>query len=87
MVVVDKILEYDFDVEVDLNRGKKLTLSRKPEIPMRKRYSRMLLPTYIDFTEQDLDNHTVVWKEADENAGTDNLCIQTPKGPFAGPVN
>jgi len=84
VVATDKMLEYPFDIEVDLNGGKELALSRKPEIPLRIRYNHNPIPTYIDFANQDLDNLAVIWKEADQNAWTDNLFIQLPKGPFSG---
>jgi predicted Zn finger-like uncharacterized protein len=84
VVVADKMLEYPFDVEVDLNAGKELTLSKKPEIPVRIRYNHKLLPMYVDLEERDLDNLTVVWKEAADGAWNDNLFIQMPEGPFSG---
>jgi hypothetical protein len=84
VVVVEKMLEYPFDVEVDLNAGKELTLSKKPEIPARIRYNHKLLPMCVDLEETDLDNLTVVWKEAAGGVWKDNLFIQMPKGPFSG---
>ena len=87
VAVAHKILDYDFDVEVDLNGGKELALSRKPEIPTRIRHEHKLIPMYSNYTDQDLDNLTVVWKESDESAWSDNLFIQLPKGPFSGHAN
>jgi predicted Zn finger-like uncharacterized protein len=84
IVVADKIFECDFEVDVDLNGGKELALSRKPEIPVRKRFDPKLVPTYKNYTDQDLDNLPVVWKEADESFWSDNLFIPLPIGPFSG---
>ena len=78
------ILEYQFEIEVDLNGGKELELARKPEIPERIRYNHQPVRNYSDFSESDLDDLDVVWKEAGESEWSDNLEIQLGKGPFSG---
>jgi hypothetical protein len=87
VVVADKILEHPFDVVVDLNQGRELTLSRKPETPKRVRFNPNPFSTYVDFSNEDLNNISVAWQEADENGWSDNLIIQLPKGPLSGHAN
>jgi hypothetical protein len=84
VVVAHKMLKFPFDVDVDLNGGNELTLSRKPEIPVRTRYDHQPLPKYVDLNERDLDDLAVAWKEAGDGAWNDNLFIQLPKGPING---
>jgi predicted Zn finger-like uncharacterized protein len=84
VVVAKKVLEYPFDVVVDLNGGKELALSRKPEIPTRIRYSNQSIRTYTDFSDTDLSNLTVKWSEGNKYSWTDFLSIQLPRGPFSG---
>jgi hypothetical protein len=69
---------------VDLNGGKELALSRKPEIPTRIRYSNQSIRTYTDFSDTDLSNLTVKWSEGNKYSWTDFLSIQLPRGPFSG---
>ena len=84
VVVAASMLECPFEIEVDLNGGQELKLSRKPELPQRIRYNHHPVSTYSDFLEPDLDDLTVAWKEAGEHKRTDNLEIQLSKGPFSG---
>jgi hypothetical protein len=72
---------------VDLNRGQELQLSHKAEIPKRIRYNHYPLKNYRNFSEPDLDNLEVAWREAGNNAWTDNLEVQLAKGPFSGQAN
>ena len=84
VVVATSMLECPFETEVDLNGGQELRLSRKPEIPKRIRYNHHPAPTYSDFSNQDLENLAVTWRDAGERERTDNLEIQLSKGPFSG---
>ena len=84
VVVAKKVLAYPFEVVVDLNGGKELALSRKPEIPTRLRYSNQPIRTYTDFSDTDLSNLTVKWSEGTKYSWTDFLSIQLPRGPFSG---
>jgi predicted Zn finger-like uncharacterized protein len=76
VVVVMETLEYPFQVQVDLNRGKKLVLSHKPESSVPVRYDRRPVPTFVNPTRQDLTNLQVRW--------ADSLSIALPRGPFSG---
>jgi predicted Zn finger-like uncharacterized protein len=87
VVVAVSMLECPFEIDVDLNGGKELALSRNPEIPTRIRYNHHPVPRFSNFTQEELDRLTVIWKEADEREWTDNLEIQLPKGPFNGQAN
>jgi predicted Zn finger-like uncharacterized protein len=84
VVVAARMLEYPFEIEADLNGGQKLRLSRKPEIPKRIRYNHQPVPTYSDFSNQDLENLAVTWRDAGKRGRADNLEIQLSKGPFSG---
>jgi len=84
VVVAKKVLEFPFEVEVDLNGGKELTLSRKPEIPTRIRYANQPIRTFSDFNDSDLGNLSVKWVEGTQYSWTDFLSIQLPRGPFSG---
>ncbi|MGB5746131.1 MAG: zinc-ribbon domain-containing protein [Desulfobacterales bacterium] len=84
VVVAASMLECPFEIEVDLNGGQEFRLSRKPEIPKRIRYNRHPVPTYSDFSNQDLENLAVTWRDAGEREWTDNLKIRLSKGPFSG---
>lgn len=84
VVVAASMLECPFEIEVDLNGGKELKLARKPEIPERIRYNHHPVSNFSDFSESDLDDLTVTWKEAGEGQWADTLEIQLGKGPFSG---
>jgi len=84
VVVAGKMLEYPFEVDVDLNGGKALTLSQKPEIPVRIRHDHQPVPTYVGFSDQDLTDLRVEWFEGNDLASSDNLLIRLPKGPYRG---
>jgi hypothetical protein len=47
VAVVDEMFDYPFEIEVDLNGGKELVLSHKPENPKRLRYDRHPMLTYM----------------------------------------
>jgi hypothetical protein len=85
--VAATVLEFPFEIEVDLNGGQELTLSHKPEVPKRIRYNHHPLTNYRNFSEPDLEDLAVEWREAGENVWTDNLEVQLPKGPFSGQAN
>jgi predicted Zn finger-like uncharacterized protein len=87
VVVAASVLEVSFEIEVDLNGGQELKLSHKPEIPKRIRYNHHPLTNYRNFSEPDLDNLMVAWREASENAWTDSLEIRLAQGPFSGHAN
>jgi predicted Zn finger-like uncharacterized protein len=87
VVVAASVLEFPFEIEVDLNRGQELQLSHKPEIPKRTRYNHHPLTNYRNFSEPDLDNLVVTWREAGKNVWTDSLEVQLAKGPFSGQAN
>jgi predicted Zn finger-like uncharacterized protein len=84
VVVVRDMLEYPFEVEVDLNGGKELVLTREAEIPARIRYNHQPIPAYVDFTDEDIQNLRVTWTEGQQDAWSDRLSIRLPKGPFSG---
>jgi len=84
VVVVRDMLEYPFEVEVDLNGGKELVLAREAEIPARIRYNHQPLPDYVDFTVEDIKNLSVTWTEEQQDGWSDRLSIRLPKGPFSG---
>jgi predicted Zn finger-like uncharacterized protein len=84
VVVTRKMLEYPFGIEVDLNQGKELVLSREPEIPARMRFNPHPIPTYVNFKTEDLENLVVKWTEARQGSWRDSLSIRLPQGPFSG---
>jgi hypothetical protein len=84
VVVVKEMLEYPFEVEVDLNGGEELALLHKPEIPKRLCYDHHSIPTYVNYTEDDLSDLVVSWKEAGGMSWTDSLNVSLPKGSFKG---
>jgi predicted Zn finger-like uncharacterized protein len=84
VVVTREVLEYPFEVEVDLNQGKELVLTREPEIPARIRFNPHPIPTYVNFSAADLDNLVVKWTEGQERSWNDSLSIKLPQGPFSG---
>jgi predicted Zn finger-like uncharacterized protein len=87
VVVAASVLEFPFEIEVDLNGGQELTLSHKPEIPKRIRYNHHPLTNYRNFSEPDLEDLVVAWREAGNKVWTDNLEVQLTKGPFSGQAN
>jgi hypothetical protein len=86
VAVVREMLEYPFEVEVDLNGGKELTLSYQPENPKRLRYDRHPILTYVNFTDDELSGLAVDWREAGVMTWTDSLNVTLPKGPFSGDI-
>jgi predicted Zn finger-like uncharacterized protein len=84
VVVTRKIFESPFEIEVDLNQGKELVLSRQPEVPVRMRYNLHPIPTYVNFTADELKDLAVVWTEGREGSWNDSLSIKLPQGPFSG---
>ena len=84
VVVATSVLEFPFEIEVDLNGGQELTLSHKPEIPKRIRYNHHPFTNYRNFSEPDLEDLVVAWREAGNNVWTDKLEVQLTKGPFSG---
>jgi hypothetical protein len=87
VVVAMEMLDYPFEVDVDLNGGKELTLRREPEIPPRVRYDRQPVTNYTNFTKQDLANLKVKWIEGGTMSWSDSLSITLPKGPFKGKID
>jgi hypothetical protein len=86
VAVVQEVFDYPFEVEVDLNQGKELVLSHKPEIPARLRYDRRPMVNYANFTDDDLTGLKVIWQEAGGMSWTDSLKVTLPKGPFSGHI-
>jgi len=84
VVVTRKTFDASFEIEADLNQGKALALAREPEVPVRRRYNLHPIPTYLNFTADDLQNLSVVWTEAKDGAWNDSLSIKLPQGPFSG---
>jgi predicted Zn finger-like uncharacterized protein len=84
VVIVREILEYAFEVEADLNRGKPLVLSKGPEIPARMRYNHHPVINYADFSPDNLKNLNVVWREGHDRAWNDSLSIELPRHSFSG---
>ncbi|MCK5486604.1 MAG: hypothetical protein KAI86_10345, partial [Desulfobacterales bacterium] len=86
VVVVQEMLDYPFELDVDLNHGKELALSHKPENPKRLRYDRHPILTYVNFTDDELSGLEVNWREAGAMTWTDSLNVTLPKGPFNGDI-
>jgi len=87
VVAVKHRRDYTFDVDVDLNGGKALELSNKPEDPKRVRYSSNPVKNYVPYTMENLENLDVEWQEGSQMSWNDNLTIQLPKAPFNGLVD
>jgi hypothetical protein len=86
VAVVQEMFDYPFDIEVDLNHGKELALSHKPENPKRLRYDRRPMVTYVNYSAKDLNDLEVTWREAGGMLWTDSLHVALPKGPFSGDI-
>ncbi|MGD2036988.1 MAG: zinc-ribbon domain-containing protein [Desulfobacterales bacterium] len=86
VAVVQEMLDYPFEIEVDLNGGKELVLSHKPENPKRLRYDRHPMVTYVNYSADDLTGLKVNWREAGGMLWTGSLHVALPKGPFKGDI-
>ena len=86
VAVVQEMFEHPFEVDADLNGGKELALSYKPENPKRLRYDRRPVTTYVNITEDELSDLKVNWREAGAMTWTDSLNVTLPKGPFSGDI-
>jgi hypothetical protein len=86
VVVVEEIFEHAFEVVADLNRGKELVLSRKPETPTRQRYDDRPMQSFASYSEKELNDLRVDWKEAGGMMWTDSLQVNLPRGPFSGDI-
>ncbi|MGD8344405.1 MAG: zinc-ribbon domain-containing protein [Desulfobacterales bacterium] len=86
VVVVEEIFEHTFEVVADLNRGKELVLSHKPETPTRLRYDHRPMQSFASYTENELNGLHVEWKEAGGMMWTDSLQVNLPRGPFSGDI-
>ncbi len=84
VVATRDMLEYPFEVDVDLNQGKPLALSREPEIPARMRFNPHEVKNYANFNAGDLKNLAVKWNEGQKRAWNDSLAIKLPLHPFSG---
>ena len=82
--VANKILEHAFEVEIDLNEGKAITLPKTPVIPERVRYDYRPVADYPNYTNQDFRNLKVRWTENEESSYTDNFTLKLPKGLISG---
>ncbi len=86
VVVVEEIFEHVFEVAADLNQGKELVLTHKPEDPPRRRYDHRPMQTYVNYIDRELSNLNVEWREADGMMWTDSLRVTLPRGPFSGDI-
>ncbi|MGD9149482.1 MAG: zinc-ribbon domain-containing protein [Desulfobacterales bacterium] len=86
VVVVEEIFEHTFDVVANLNRGKELVLSHKPETPARLRYDHRPMQNFASYTENELNDLDVKRKEAGGMMWTDSLQVNLPRGPFSGDI-
>ncbi len=84
VVVTGEVLEYPFEIEVDLNGGKELVLSREPEIPTRMRFNPHPVPTFVNFRADEIDTLAMNWTEGHERSWNDSLSVKLPQGPFSG---
>jgi hypothetical protein len=87
VVVAMEILDYPFEIDVDLNGGKELTLKREPGKPPRVRYDNQPVTNYANFTEQELAHLKVKWIEGGKMSWSDSLSITLPKEPFKGEID
>ena len=86
VAVVEEMFDYPFEIEVDLNGGKELVLSHKPEDPKRLRYDHHPMVTYVNYSAGDLSGLKVNWRESGGMLWTDSLHVALPKGPFNGDI-
>ena len=84
IVVTREVLEYPFEIEVALNEGKEIVLSREPEIPTRVRFNPHPVPTYANFTADNLNDLVVIWTEGQSRSWYDSLSVKLPQAPFSG---
>jgi hypothetical protein len=87
VIVVKEKFDYPFEIDIDLNGGKELELSRKPERPERVRYESGPVKDYVTYAREDFDDLDVVWTEGGQMSWNDSLAVQLPKGPFSGRVD
>ena len=87
VVVVKERYDYPFEVDVDLNGGKQLELSHRPENPKRVRYDNNPVKNYVPYMQKNLEDLVVEWNEGSQMSWNDNLAIQMPSGPFSGSVD
>ena len=87
VVVVRERFGYPFEIDVDLNGGKELELTHKPESPERVRYESNPVKNYVTYVKADFDDLDVSWNEGNEMSWNDSLAIQLPKGPISGHVD
>ncbi len=85
-VVVEENFEHAFEVAADLNQGKELALSHKPEEPARRRYDHRPMQTFVNYTESELNGLNVAWREAGGMMWNDNLRVTLPRGPYSGDI-
>ncbi|MDX1707809.1 MAG: zinc-ribbon domain-containing protein, partial [Desulfobacterales bacterium] len=85
-VVVEENFEHAFEVTADLNRGKELVLSHKPEDPVRRRYDHRPMQTFVNYTPSELNGLNVAWREAGGMMWNDSLRVTLPRGPCSGDI-
>ncbi len=83
VVVAEKTLDHTFDIDVQLNGGRKLELSHKPEVPSRVRLDLSPVSKYAVFTTEEIANLKVTWIEGSE-VWSKGLSVKLPNGPFSG---
>ncbi len=85
VVVAANTLEHTFEIDADLNQGRKIELTHKPQVPPRTRLDYSPMEKYAVFSRQDLSGLQVKWFEDDANAWSQpGLKVKLPKGPFSG---
>ncbi|MGD9188795.1 MAG: zinc-ribbon domain-containing protein [Desulfobacteraceae bacterium] len=83
VVAARTMLHHTFSVEVPLNNGRKIELSRKPQVPPRVRLDASPLKRYAVFTQKEIAGLKVAWEEGPDT-WSPGLTIALPKGPFSG---
>lgn len=85
VVMAENTIEYTFDVETDLNGGKKIELSHKPQVPPRVRLEYSPVDKYVVISAKTLAELQVEWFEDAANAwDLRGLKIKLPSGPYHG---
>ncbi len=75
---------FGLDVPCDLKGGAKEELADEPTNAVRTRYDNRPPKRYADYSEADIADLQVEWKEAGERGRQDKLFTTLPKAPFSG---
>jgi len=88
VVVAAKTLAHTFQVDVDLNKGRKIELTHTPQVPPRIRLDLSPTDKYQTFTAEELAAMRVSWFDGGAKSWSQpGLIIKLPKGPFSGRTN